>query len=85
MKEGSPASVLNSHCKAAGSTAPDALRNLASEIDRRELPLWVHAAAKQYVEDGIAKAACAECGAIHEMSDFFEGYCVSFATTAAPA
>jgi predicted RNA-binding Zn-ribbon protein involved in translation (DUF1610 family) len=50
--------------------AQDALPNLVFEIDRRELSVWVPAAAKGNVENGILKAACPECGAIHEMSEF---------------
>ena len=26
--------------------------------------------AEQYLEDGVLKAACPECGTVHEMSDF---------------
>jgi hypothetical protein len=48
----------------------DALRNLVSEIDRRELSVCVPAATKQYVENGVLRAACPECGAIHEMNEF---------------
>lgn len=61
---------LAGSCRAFGANTQDALRNLASEIDQREISVWVPAAAKQYVESGVLKAACPECGAIHEMGDF---------------
>jgi hypothetical protein len=63
---------LNGDCRGNGATVSDALRSLASEIERRGTSVWVPVAAKQYREDGILKAACPECGAVHEMSGFAE-------------
>ena len=61
---------LNGDCKAAGATVAEALRNLATEIDRRDITVWVPRPATQYSDGGVLKAACPECGAVHEMGDF---------------
>src|SRR5947208_1466712 len=56
-----------------GSTVPEALRDLASQIERqREIEIWVPQKATQYVEDGVLKSACPECGHVHVMSDYDE-------------
>jgi hypothetical protein len=61
---------LKGEILALGASVPDALRSLAAEIESRAVTIWVPAAATPYWEDGVLKAACPECGAIHEMSDF---------------
>ena len=61
---------INGDCRGSGGTVPDALRSLAAEIERRGISVWVSSPAKQYIEDGVLKAACPECGAVHEMGDF---------------
>ena len=61
---------ITGDCRATGATVADALRNLAAEIEKRGISLWVPCPAKQYREDGVLKAACPECGAVHEMGDF---------------
>jgi hypothetical protein len=61
---------LKADCRAGDASVQEALRNFAAEIDRREISVWVPGAAKQYAEDGVLKASCPECGAVHEMSDF---------------
>jgi hypothetical protein len=54
-----------------GSTVQEALRDLANQIDLNsdELKLWVPRPARQYLENGILKAACPECGAIKEFPE----------------
>ena len=52
-----------------GSTVPEALRNLADVIEGLDLKVWVPKSAKPYLEDGVLKVTCPECGAVHA-SDF---------------
>jgi hypothetical protein len=61
---------VNIATRALGASVPDALRKLAAEIESRAVTIWVPVAAKPYQEDGVLKAACPECGGVHEMSDF---------------
>jgi hypothetical protein len=54
-------------------TVSEALQDLANRIEReREIFIWVPQKAKQYVEDGILKTNCPECGHTHEMPEFDE-------------
>jgi hypothetical protein len=54
-----------------GSTVPDALHDLANRIERdRAFSIWVPRKAKQYVEGGMLKTNCPECGHTHEMPEF---------------
>ena len=48
-----------------GSKVPEALRDLANTIEKVGLKVWVPRAAKPYMEAGIQKIACPECGAVH--------------------
>jgi hypothetical protein len=48
---------LKGEPRASGATVPDALRNLAAEIERRYISIWVPAAAKPYRSEGVLQAA----------------------------
>jgi len=43
----------------------EALRGLARAIDARRANVWVPRPAKPYVENGVQKVQCAECGGVH--------------------
>jgi hypothetical protein len=70
--------IRSSPCLASTSTGvagPSPLRRqklfgISHPKSTAPVSVWVPAAAKQYVENGVLKAACPECGAIIEMSDF---------------
>jgi hypothetical protein len=53
-----------------GFTVPEALRELAAQIDRRDITVWVQRPARPYREGEAVKVACPECGHITEFSDF---------------
>jgi hypothetical protein len=53
-----------------GDKLSDALRDLASAIERSDLTIWVPLAAKTYTEDGQLKAKCPECGYITTFGDY---------------
>ena len=58
--------------RGSGSTLPEALRRLAEHIEKSETAVWISRRAIQYVEDGVLKSQCPECGHIHEMPDMSE-------------
>jgi uncharacterized protein (DUF983 family) len=49
---------------------PEALRDLAALLERQDINVWVLRPAKLYHEHGVLKAACPECGTIHEFAKF---------------
>jgi hypothetical protein len=53
-----------------GETVPQALRDLAAKIEKQDITVWVRRPAKQYRDEGALKAACPECGAVTEFTDF---------------
>ena len=53
-----------------GETVPQAPRDLAAKIEKRDITVWVRRPAKQYREEGVRKAACPECGAVTEFTEF---------------
>ena len=53
--------------RGSGSTLPEALRRLVEQIEKSETAVWISRRATQYVEDGVLKSQCPECGHIHEM------------------
>jgi hypothetical protein len=53
-----------------GMTVPEALRNLAATIEEQAITVWVRRPATQYREQGVLKAACPECGAVKEFTEF---------------
>jgi hypothetical protein len=55
-----------------GDDVPEALIDLANRIQREETTIWVSRPAKQFIEDGIVKCSCPECGHIKEMGGFDE-------------
>ena len=55
-----------------GETVPQAPRDLAAKIEKRDITVWVRRPAKQYREEGVRKAACPECGAVTEFTEFAE-------------
>jgi hypothetical protein len=55
-----------------GDDVPEALIDLANRIRSEETRIWVSQSARQFVEDGVVKCACPECGHIKEMSGFNE-------------
>jgi hypothetical protein len=55
-----------------GATVPEALRDLAANIENQDITVWVRRPAKPLREDGMLKAACPECGEITEFTDFAE-------------
>jgi len=52
-----------------GSNAAEALRDLARAIEESGAKVWVPQSAKPYIEDGVQKVRCPECGDVH-VSDF---------------
>lgn len=56
--------------KGTGDRLSDALRDLASAIDRSAVTIWVPVGAKTYTENGRLKAQCPECGHIRTFMDF---------------
>lgn len=55
-----------------GDTVPEALADLINGLKSEDVTIWVPRPASQFVEDGILKCACPECGHIKEMSGFDE-------------
>jgi hypothetical protein len=55
-----------------GDDVPAALIDLANRIRREETTIWVPRPARQFIEGGVVKCACPECGNIREMSGFDE-------------
>jgi len=48
---------ISGDCRGHGATVSEALRNLAAEIERCEISVWVSSPAKQYIGGGVLKAA----------------------------
>jgi hypothetical protein len=55
-----------------GEDVPEALIDLVNRIRSEDTTIWVPRPARQFVEDGVLKCACPECGHIKEMSGFDE-------------
>jgi hypothetical protein len=53
-----------------GETAPEALLDLAAKIEKQDITVWVRRPAKPYLDEDALKAACPECGAVMEFTDF---------------
>jgi hypothetical protein len=53
-----------------GNDAAEALADLVHNLRSEDTTIWVPRPAKQFVEDGILKCACPECGYISEMGEF---------------
>jgi hypothetical protein len=46
--------------------------DLANRVRGEETTIWVPHPARQFIEDGVVKCACPECGHISEMGGFDE-------------
>ena len=55
-----------------GDDVPEALSDLANRVRGEETTIWVPHPARQFIEDGVVKCACPECGHISEMGGFDE-------------
>jgi hypothetical protein len=55
-----------------GDDVPSALIDLVNRIRAEETTIWVPQSAKQFLEDGVLKCACPECGDIRETGGFDE-------------
>jgi len=55
-----------------GDDVPEALEDLVNRIRSEETTLWVPREAKQFIEDGVVKCSCPECGHIKNMGGFDE-------------
>ena len=53
-----------------GDDALEALTDLINRIRSEETTLWVPRPAKQYIEDGVAKCVCPECGYVKQIYGF---------------
>ena len=50
-----------------GDDVPEALIDLVNRIRSEETTIWVSRPAKQFIEHGVLKCACPECGHIRDM------------------
>ena len=55
-----------------GDDVPYAVIDLATRIRGEEPTIWVPHPARQFIEEGVVKCACPECGHIKEMAGFDE-------------
>ena len=55
-----------------GEDVPAALIDLVNRIRSEETAIWVPRPAKQFIEDGVVKCACPECGHVSEKGAFDE-------------
>lgn len=55
-----------------GEDVPEALTDLVNKIRSEETTIWVPQPAKQFIEEGVVKCACPECGYISVMGGFDE-------------
>jgi hypothetical protein len=55
-----------------GDDVPEALVDLVDGIRSEETTIWVSRPARQFIEDGVLKCACPECGHVREMGAFDE-------------
>src|ERR1700693_5173134 len=53
-----------------GDDVPEALIDLANRIKGEDTTIWVPHPAKQFLDDGVLKCQCPECGHIREMGEF---------------
>lgn len=68
----SPDLIYKKEWQVLGTMFPEALIDLASRIRSEDTTIWVPHPARQFIEDGVAKCACPECGHISEMGGFDE-------------
>ena len=57
-------------CCGFGLTVPEALRDLATQLECGNIMVWVPRKAPYFVENGLVKSACPECGHINDMQGF---------------
>jgi hypothetical protein len=57
-------------CCGFGLTVPEALRDLAAQLERGNITVWVPRKATYFVENRSVKSSCPECGHINDMQGF---------------